>query len=203
MAQPVVQSLLHTSKNGWKKLKKKQMKTGKLNSGVQSEIVKNTASVIPFLIKTVVVLAIAGFVYYKFKNRFIKFDENKNYAPANVTLEQAQSKADAIGSSIGWFSNDFEAVADQLAGLNYNGFVRVYNAFGQRTGTLLGGNLNLIEWIKNQFTTYEIAQLSSLQNGVFFRNSEPISPKVIALNDFLNQFKESEAIGLINLIAAA
>lgn len=179
------------------------MKKSKLNSAVQSEIVKNTASVIPFLIKTVVVLAIAGFVYYKFKNRFIKFDENKNYAPANVTLEQAQSKADAIGSSIGWFSNDFEAVADQLAGLNYNGFVRVYNAFGQRTGTLLGGNLNLIEWIKNQFTTYEIAQLSSLQNGVFFRNSEPISPKVIALNDFLNQFKESEAIGLINLIAAA
>lgn len=178
------------------------MKTKKLN-GTQEEIIRSTASVIPFLIKTAVVLAIAGFVYYKFKTRFIKFDENKNYAPANVTLEQAQSKADAIGSSIGWISNDFNAVADQLAGLNYNGFVRVYNAFGHQKGTLLGGDLNLIEWIKNQFSTYEVAQLSSLQNGVFFRTSEPISLKVESFNKFLHQFKEDEAIGIINLIAAA
>lgn len=179
------------------------MKKSKLNSAVQSEIVKNTASVIPFLIKTIVVLAIGYFIYYKFKNRFIKFDEKSNYAPSNITMEQAQSKADAIASSIGWFSNDVNAVAEQLAGLNYNGFVRVYNAFGKRTGTLLGGDLNLIEWIKNQFTTYEIAQLSSLQNGIFFKSQNEISPKVIALNNFIYQFPENEAIGIINLIAVA
>jgi hypothetical protein len=179
------------------------MKKSKLNSGVQSELVKSTASVIPFLIKTVVVLGIAGFVYYKFKNRFKKFDENSSYAPANVTLEQAQAKADAISSSMGWFTNDFNAVADQLAGLNYNGFVRVYNAFGKRTGEIFGGELTLIEWIKQQFSSYEVAQLSSLQNGVFFRStSNLINPKIIALNNFINQFNENEKIEFINLLSA-
>ena len=141
---------------------------GLKNPAVQTEFVKQTATVIPFLIKTVVIVGIGWYAYNKWTNRFVKLKENSSYAPANVTEAQAKAKADAIASSIGWFSNSFDAVADNLAGLNYNGFIRVYNAFGHQTGTLFGGDLNLIEWIKNQFNEYEVAQLSSLQNGAFF-----------------------------------
>lgn len=168
----------------------------------RSEIVKQTTSVIPFLIKTVVILGVGYYLYNRYTNRFVALKE-KTFnppAPANVTLDQAKTRADAIASSIGWFSNDFNAVADALAGLNYNGFVRVYNAFGHQTGTLFGGDLNLIEWIKNQFSTYEVQQLSSLQNGIFFRSNIQISPRVIAMNDFLNQFSDAEKLELETLI---
>lgn len=131
-------------------------------------VVKETASVIPFLIKTIVIGGIAWYVYDRFTNRFIKLKENPNYPASNITDAQAKGRADAIAGSIGWFSNSFDTVADNLAGLNYNGFIKVYNAFGHQTGTLLGGDLNLIEWIRNQFTDYEVQQLSSLQNGAFF-----------------------------------
>jgi len=83
-------------------------------------------------------------------------------------LAQAKAKADSIAGSITWTGNSFNNVADNLSGLNYNDFIRVYNAFGQQTGTLLGGDLNLIEWIQNQFSEYEVEQLSSLLNGAFF-----------------------------------
>ena len=166
----------------------------------RTTIVKETASVIPFLIKTVVVCGIAYYVYNRFTNRFIKLKENSNYPAANVTEAQAKTRADAIAGSIGWFTNSFDAVADNLAGLNYNGFVRVYNAFGQQTGTLFGGDLNLVEWIKNQFSEDEISQLSSLQNGVFFKGIP--TQRVIAFNKFLNQFNLLEKEEVFTLLAA-
>lgn len=168
----------------------------------QSEIVKQTASIIPFLVKTAVVCGIGYYAYKKFTNRFIKLKENGKFPVSNVTDSQAKTRADAIASSIGWFTNSFDGVADSLQGLNYNGFVRVYNAFGHQTGTLFGGDLNLIEWIKNQFDDYEIAQLSSLQNGVFFKSQETATLKVLAFNDFLNQFETSQKLEFFNLIAA-
>lgn len=134
----------------------------------KTEIVKQTASIIPFLVKTAVVCGIGYYVYYRFTNRFISLKENTKLQNSNVTLAQAKSRADSIKSSISWTGNDFNNVADNLQGLNYNGFIRVYNAFGEQTGTLLGGDLNLIEWIQNQFTPYEVEQLSSLLNGAFF-----------------------------------
>lgn len=134
-----------------------------------SEIIKNTASVIPFLIKTAVVCGIGYYIYYRYTNRFVGLKENSKYPTANVTTAQAKSRADAIYGSITLFGNDFTSVSNNLAGLNYNGFVRVYNAFGHQTGTLLGGDLNLVEWIKNQFTEYEVSQLSTLLNGAFFK----------------------------------
>lgn len=166
----------------------------------RATVVKQTASVIPFLIKTAVICGIGYYVYYRFTNRFVKLRENSNYPVANVTIAQAKTRADAIAGSIGWFSNSFDAVADSLAGLNYNGFIRVYNEFGEHSGTLFAGDLNLIEWIKNQFTEDEILQLSSLQNGVFFRSGT--TSKVMAFNNFLNQFDFNEKEEFYNLLAA-
>lgn len=138
------------------------------NPLVAATLVQQGASALPFLIKLGAVIGVAVVGYKMWNNRFIKFKENSSFTPANVSLAQAKSKADSIGKSISLFSNDFENVSKQLAGLNYNGFVRVYNAFGQQKGTLFAGELNLVEWIKNQFTSHQVDQLSFLLGGAFF-----------------------------------
>ncbi len=128
------------------------------------------ASVIPwgFIIKTLFLLGLGYFAYTKFANRFVKRKFNSNYPDANISDAQAEARANSIADSIKWFSNDYENVELQLAGLNYNGFIKLYNAFGKQTGTLLGGELDLVEWIRNQFKDYQILKLSALQNGAFF-----------------------------------
>lgn len=171
--------------------------TGITDLNPTATVLKETASVIPFLIKTAVVFGIGWYLYSSYTNRFIKLKENSNYSPSNVTDAQAKGRADTIIGSLGWFSNSFETVRDQLAGLNYNGFIKVYNAFGHQSGTLFAGDLNLVEWIRNQFSDEEVALLSSLQNGVFFKNT-PI--KVTALHSFINQFEPNEKDAIVNLI---
>lgn len=132
------------------------------------KVVEQVSSTIPFLIKTAVIIGLGYYGYKKFTDRFVKIKENSNYAPANVSYAQAKGRADSIGGSIGLISNDHQNVARQLGGLNYNGFVRVYNAFGTKRGTLLAGELNLIEWIRNQFKGDKLEQLSLLTGGAFF-----------------------------------
>ncbi|AOZ99596.1 hypothetical protein [Flavobacterium commune] len=146
------------------------MKPKKSKLGSPAEVaIEKTVEVIPFLIKTAVFLGLGYWAYNKYTNRFVKRKENTSYPAANISLAQAQSRADAIYSSLGWVSNDFDNVSRQLTGLNYNGFVRVYNAFGHRRGTLLKGQLNLEEWCYDQFTDYQVQQLSFLLGGAFFQ----------------------------------
>lgn len=134
-----------------------------------STVIEKSAETIPFLIKTIVFLGIGYFAYNSYTNRFVKRKEISSYPDANVSYAQAQARANAIYSSIGWVSNDFANVSRQLTGLNYNGFIRVYNAFGHKTGTLLEGDLDLEQWCANQFTSYEVQQLSFLLGGAFFQ----------------------------------
>lgn len=138
------------------------------NPLVAATLVQQGATALPFVIKTLFITGIVVVGYKLYTNRFVSLKENNSYAPANVSYAQAKGKADSIYGSIGLLSNNFENVSKQLAGLNYNGFVRVYNAFGQHKGTLLGGDLNLIEWIQNQFNEYQKQQLSFLLGGAFF-----------------------------------
>ncbi|MBB1193557.1 hypothetical protein DNC80_07725 [Flavobacterium sp. SOK18b] len=133
------------------------------------KVIEKSAEAIPFLIKLFTVIGVGYFGYRIYSNRFVKRKENTSYPQSNVSYAQAKSRADAIYGSIGMFTNDFENVARQLTGLNYNGFVRVYNAFGHKRGTLLAGDLNLEEWCFNQFTSYQIQQLSFLLGGAFFQ----------------------------------
>lgn len=132
-------------------------------------VIKETASVIPFVLKTAIVCGIIYFVYDSYTDRFIKKKEVNTYPLANVSLSQAQSIANNIYGSIGIFSNDFETIRDSFSGLNYNALVRVYNAFGHKTGTFFSGDLDLLEWLKNQFDDEEIEELSFVTNGVLFK----------------------------------
>lgn len=131
-------------------------------------VIKETASVIPFIIKTGIICGIGFFIYKSYTNRFVKFKENNNYPVANITLAQAESRANTIDQSVGTFSGDFDAIANAISGLNYNGFVRVYNAFGNRKSTFLGSEMNLIEWLRDQLDDYQFSQISLLLNGAFF-----------------------------------
>lgn len=134
-----------------------------------AKVVEKSAEAIPFLIKSIFILTVGYFGYKAYKNGFTKKKENNNWAPANVTYAQAKSRADAIDGAKGFLTNNFSVVSSQITGLNYNGFVRVYNAFGHRKRTYLGGDMNLEEWIHDQFSAYEVKQLSFLLGGAFFQ----------------------------------
>lgn len=132
-------------------------------------VVQATASTIPFLIKTVVVLAIGGYIYYKFTNRFRSLNENPNYEQSNITESQAKTKAESIFSAMYGFGGNYSLVAQNLAGVNYNGFVRIYNAFGLRQGAIpFSEKMNMIQWFADEFNDSELEQLRFLVGRNFF-----------------------------------
>lgn len=141
---------------------------GLRSADLKTEIVSQSAGLIRFLIQLAVVGGIGWLVYSKYTNRFVSKPLNSNYPDSNISDGQAQARAVAIEQSKGIITTDFEAVSRQLSGLNYNGFVKLYNAFGKHTGTYLGGELDLIAWLENQFSEQEFTMLGALQNHSFF-----------------------------------
>jgi hypothetical protein len=137
----------------------------------QSEIAKST---IPFIVKTLFVLAIFGFAYYKITNRFKALSENANYPTSNITEGQATTKADAIFEAMYGIGSNFDIVAYNIAGLNYNAWVKLYNAFGERRGSDLQKG-NLVEWLNDQFSNYELEQLRFLVSNVFKNSNNAIN----------------------------
>ena len=134
----------------------------------QKAVVQATASVIPFLIKTLVVLGIGGFIYYRYTKRFVSLVENKNFASSTITNNQAQTKAETIYNAMKGFGNGFEIVKTNIAGLNYNGFIKVYNAFGNRQGSIpFSDKMNLSEWLSDQFNGEELNELRFLVPNMF------------------------------------
>ncbi|MXN90156.1 hypothetical protein GR160_02870 [Flavobacterium sp. Sd200] len=124
--------------------------------------------VIPFMIKTALVLGIGWYAFGLFKNRFIKLGINPNYPAANVSDGQAAARASALYEAMYGLGADFEAVKNAISGLNYNGWVKVYNSFGNRKGiNILGDEMNLVEWLQDQFNEEDLQELRFLVNGVF------------------------------------
>lgn len=128
------------------------------------------ASFIPwkFLISTAVVCGIIVYAVSSFKKRFIKREEVSRYGPANISDGEARGKADAIHKAMLGFGNGFEIVRENLANLNYNGFVKVYNAFGNREDNIPGTeDMNLVEWFIDQFDTEDLNELRVIVSGAF------------------------------------
>lgn len=131
-------------------------------------VVQATASVIPFLIKSVVIVGGLAFVYYKYTNRFVSLKENTSYPSSNITNNQASTRAETIYQAMKGFGNGFEIVKTNIAGLNYNGFIKLYNAFGNRQGVIpFSSEMNLVEWLLDQFDDSELTQLRFLVNNMF------------------------------------
>lgn len=98
------------------------------------------------------------------KDKFEPMDYRRDLDAANISDDEAKIKADAIEAAYGWFGDNYDAVADALSTplLNYNGFIKLYNAYGHRD------NKNLIESIKDHFSDFEVQQLSIFVGGHFF-----------------------------------
>lgn len=134
----------------------------------QKEVVKATASVIPFLIKTIVIVGGGLYLWHRYTNRFVSLKENPNYPVSNITNNQAVTKAETIYNAMLGFGNGFEIVRSNIAGLNYNAFIKVYNAFGSRQGSIpFSSKMNMVEWFGDQFSESELAQLRFLVPNMF------------------------------------
>lgn len=107
-----------------------------------------------------------GIIAYNIlKSNFTKMKINSNYPPANISPSMAQAKADLLYDSMKGIGADFSRVKQLLTGLNFNGFVLVYNAFGSREGNeiknpfkylnpfMKKNGLTLTQWLNNQFTS--------------------------------------------------
>lgn len=141
------------------------------NPAVAAVVAEQTASVIPFIIKLAIVGGLGYWAYGKITGRFQALKTNPNYPASNISDAEAITRANAIKSSLATFDytgNEFTVTRNNLKDLNYNGFIKVYNAFGKQSGHFFSGNLNLIEWIFDQFDAYEIQQLRALSGGAFF-----------------------------------
>jgi len=134
----------------------------------QDVAIEVAGKIIPFMFK-VGVACIAGYVVYRIYNkRFVKLGENNSLNPANISEGQAANKAETIYQAMYGWGADVEEVAGQLAGLNYNGWVRLYNAFGNREPFgVFGDKMNLVEWLNDQFDADEMAELRFVLPGVF------------------------------------
>lgn len=121
-------------------------------------------------VKTILISSVAlTFVYigYKmFSNRFKKLNEDSRYPKSNISDSQAETRANAIYTAMYGFGANYEMVQENLSGLNHNGFIKVYNAFGKRSAVGFG-DMNMVEWLINQFSESELARLRFLIPGFF------------------------------------
>jgi hypothetical protein len=132
------------------------------------EVAKQTASLIPFLVKLGIFAGIGYFAYTTFIRRFKKIGENPKFPAANITLGEAQTRAESMYAAMQGIGADFKTVQYNLSGINYNAWVRIYNAFGLRNGVNpLEDKTDLVEWLLSQFNESELAQLRFVTPGLF------------------------------------
>jgi len=120
------------------------------------------------------VVVIAGFTaLYIYKHRFVKMLQNRNYDKPNISASEARLKADILYNAMVGFGANYEKVKAQLLGVNYNGFVLIYNAFGKRESSLqklnplnfgiVSKGMTLTEWLLDQFkSSNRLADLRAL-----------------------------------------
>lgn len=115
----------------------------------------------------VAVVGIGGYIAYRvYKNRFVSMATNSKYPKANITKDQAKAKAEALYQAMYGVGADLDIVLNALNGLNYNGYVEVFNAFGKRS-PLVGSDMTLTQWLNDQFTsTYDRTQIEFVLPGI-------------------------------------
>ena len=118
------------------------------------------------IFKILLVGGLFTFAYFKIFKGFSKLGEDKRYRPANISITQAKARAEAIYTAMLGFGANYKAVENNLAGLNHNGFIKIYNEFGERRSSTLS-KMNLVEWLQDQFNEEDITKLRFLIKGFF------------------------------------
>lgn len=139
-------------------------------------VVDKGSDLIIFGFKVLVVGGVIYWAYKKYTNRFIGKKEVSNYPDANITTDDAQTRADTIYNARSFFgigNSQFNKTIEALSlpgggAINYNGLVRIYNAFGKRTSYIGSGEMDLIEFLQDQFRDDHLQQLQTLTNHALF-----------------------------------
>lgn len=119
-----------------------------------------------FVGKVAFVGLVGWFAYNKIFKGFKKVVEDTRYKPSNITDTEAKARAEAVYTAMLGVGANFDTVLKNLSKLNYNGFIKVYNAFGSRRGATFS-SMNLVEWLQDQFDEKKIARLRFQIQGFF------------------------------------
>ena len=158
------------------------MKMSKKNklSGAASEVFAKVAAEdnrkavsttinIGFILFGTAFLATAGYAFYTlyWKNRFKKMKYNPKAAQSNVSPAAALAKANTLYAAMKGAGTNEKEIYKALAGVNYNGFVAIYNAFGKREGALnfsIGnrGDEDLLSFLQGDLGEKELATVRNL-----------------------------------------
>lgn len=118
------------------------------------------------VLKIALVGGILTLAYFKIFKGFQQIQDDKRYKPSNINVTQAKARSEAIYTALLGFGANYNTVENNLTGLNHNGFIKVYNEFGERRSSTLV-KMNLVEWLQDQFNETEIAKLRFLIKGFF------------------------------------
>ena len=118
------------------------------------------------ILKFLLVGSLVAVIYYKVLKGFTRIKADVRYKPSNINVTQAKARAEAIYTALLGLGANYKTVENNLTGLNHNGFIRVYNEFGERRSATLV-KMNLVEWLQDQFKEDDIAKLRFLIKGFF------------------------------------
>ncbi len=119
-------------------------------------------NILPTLLKGAIIIGAGYYVYNRFFG-FKKQKENPNYRPSNITYENAKQKAENLYNAMFGLSDGYSGVLANLKGVNYNGFIRISNAFGERRGLDLQSG-NLVAWLHSNLSEEKMTRLRILTN---------------------------------------
>ena len=118
------------------------------------------------LLKIGLIGGVALIAYYKIFKGVNKIQADARYKPSNINTSQAKARAEAIYTALIGTGANYATVEKNLTGLNHNGFIMLYNEFGERRSAFLT-KMNLVEWLQDQFNEKDIAKLRFLIQGFF------------------------------------
>ena len=132
------------------------------------EAIEKTTNLGITVLKAGLIAGVIVFAYYKIFKVFKKLKEDKHHMPSNISVMEAKSRAEAIFIAMYGAGSGYRTVELNLAGLNYNGFVRLYNEFDERRSALFS-KMDLVEWLQTEFGLEEITKLrfSMKAKGMF------------------------------------
>ena len=130
------------------------------------EAIEKTTNLGITVLKAGLIAGVIVFAYHKIFKGFPAIKEDVNYKPSNISVTTAKARSEAIYTAVLGTAKNYNTVEKNLTGLNHNGFIRLYNEFGERRSALLT-KMNLVEWLQDQFNEDEIAKLRFLIKGFF------------------------------------
>lgn len=126
---------------------------------------------------TVVVVGCMAYYGLYYKHRFKKMKFDPASAPSSISQIEAQNRADNLYRALKGVGTDNEAVIQNFKGVNKNGFIAIYNAFGKREPASIAEKfgfsflyykdfLNLVQYLKNDLRAKQLTQIRQMVGNI-------------------------------------